>query len=110
MRSIVRWDIGIALAAGLCVPALAQLTVTSTQPALNGANVDRTTAIVVNFDRAVDRTTFAGRNFGAFGRWSGPVLGPVTFSNGDRTVTLTPSRPFGAGESVMVVLSHNLRG
>ncbi len=87
----------------------AQLTVVSTSPTLNKTNVDRTSAIVVNFDRAVDPSTFTLANFYPFARWSGPVQGGLAFGNGNKTVTLTPSKPFLAGESVMLVMSHNLK-
>jgi len=67
--------------------------------------------IVVRFDRPVDRSSVtSGSQMRAFGRWSGAVSGPYSFSDGDTTVTLTPNRPFSAGESVMVVLSHDIRG
>src|SRR5262249_9705803 len=37
-------------------------------------------------------------------------FGPLTFSNLDKSVTLTPSRPFVAGEVVHVNLSHAIKG
>ncbi len=98
------------LAAAAAIPAQAQLAVVSTSPAINAANVARTAPIVVNFDRPVNTATFVPANFKAFGRWSGPLTGPVAFSNGNQTVTLTPARPPLAGETVMVLMSRNLRG
>ena len=41
-----------------------------------------------------------------FGRWSGVATGTLSLSNGDRTVTFSPSRPFFAGETVTVMLSN----
>ncbi len=90
--------------------AQAQLAVVSTSPAINAAGVPTGSAISVTFDRPLNPASVTAQSFGAFARWSGPVAGTVALSNGDRTVTLTPSRPFKAGEQVMVVLSHDLRG
>jgi hypothetical protein len=90
--------------------AEAQLAVSSTQPGLNASNISRTAAIVVNFDRPVDTTTFTPADFHAFARWMGPVLGEVSFSNSDSTVTLTPASPFSAGDYVTLYMSHRLRG
>jgi hypothetical protein len=39
---------------------------------------------------------------------TGTVEGDYSFSNGDRTVTLTPDAPFSAGESVMVILANTI--
>src|SRR5262249_14099880 len=78
----------------------AQLQVVSTQPALNALNVSAGAPLSVTFDRPVNPATFTTQNFWAFARWSGPVPGAVAFSNANRTVTLTPSRPFFAGEVV----------
>ncbi len=89
--------------------ARAQMAVTSTSPLLNASNVSTTTAISVTFDRPVNPATFVAPDFSAFAKWSGPVGGPLAFSNGNRTVTLTPNRPFLAGEAVMLMMSHNLR-
>ncbi|MFZ4573740.1 MAG: FG-GAP-like repeat-containing protein [Phycisphaerales bacterium] len=90
--------------------AFAQMQVVSTTPRLNATGVSTGAAISVTFDRAVDPATLVAPNFGAFARWSGPVVGPLTLSNGNRTVTLTPTRPLAAGEMVMLVMSRNLRG
>lgn len=90
--------------------ALAELSVVSTSPALNGRNIDLRAGISVTFNQPVDRTTFTSQNFWAFGKASGTTAGTISFSNGDQTVTLTPDRRFQAGESVMTILSRNLRG
>ncbi len=101
----------LAAAAGLAiaVPASAQLVVTSTSPAINASNVARNTALSVTFNQAVDQSTFVGNNFHGIAKWSGPIEGPITFSPDGRTVTLTPTHAFAAGESAMLVMSHNLR-
>ena len=63
----------------------------------------------ITFDRALNTFTTSSAQFHAFGKQSGPIAGTLTFSNANRTLTLTPTRPFYAGESVMVLISHNLR-
>ncbi|HEX2837240.1 MAG TPA: FG-GAP-like repeat-containing protein [Phycisphaerales bacterium] len=98
----------------LCIAALAtstaaQLTVQSTTPSMNANNAARSGSISVTFDRAVDQSTFTTARFHAFGKVSGPISGPLTFSNSDRTVTLTPAAPFMAGEVVLVTLASTLR-
>ncbi len=113
IRSLVS---ALSLVAALTACAGAQLSVTSTLPVRNANNVARSAPISITFDRAVDRSTFTYANFKVFGKLSGPI-GPglslpasIAFSADDRTVTVTPSRPLMAGETVMVVCSRNLRG
>jgi hypothetical protein len=50
----------------------------------------------------------SGRSFWAFGRWSGTASSAVSFSEGDKAVTLQPDHWFSNGESVMVFLSHDI--
>ncbi len=90
--------------------AWAELAVVSVTPAPRALTASPAAPIVVDFDRPVDRTTFVPNgSFWAFGRWSGTATGTISFSNGDQRVTLDPARPFSAGESVMVILSHGLK-
>ncbi len=100
------WVIGLSCAATVS----GQMVVTSTAPSINASNVPVAASIVVTFDRAVQPATVTSSSFWAFGRWSGAVGGTFSFSNGNQTVTLTPDRPFTAGEPVMVLLSHDLTG
>ncbi len=96
------------LAAALCAgSAFAQLSVTAVQPQHHASNQAPNTAIVVDFDRAVDATTL--NQFRAYGSICGPVSGVFTLSNGGARVTFTPRRPFGAGEVVQLNLSDSLR-
>lgn len=99
--------IGCVIWLGLAAAAQAQLQVVSTSPALN-AVAPASTAIEIDFDRAVDTATITDESFRAFGRWSGPVSGTFSFSNGNQTVRLTPDDPFTAGELVYVNLSHDV--
>ncbi len=87
-----------------------QLAVTSTLPLRNENNISRTAPVSVTFDRPIDRLTVTGSNFHVFGKVTGPIAGAFTFSNSDRTVTFTASQVLSAGETVLLTLSHNLRG
>ena len=98
----------LSLAVGSGVRA--RLAVVSTVPGVNANNVARGAPIVVNFDRAVDPSTFTASRFYAFGRRAGPIPGSLAFSNGNTTVTFTPTAPMTAGENAMVIMSHDLRG
>ncbi len=97
-------------AAGIAGPALGQMGITVTSPLMNENNVSRTASVSFTFDRQVDRATVTPANFHLFGRMTGPMGGTYSFSNGDRTVTLTPSRAPFAGEVVLSTISRNLRG
>ena len=87
-----------------------ELSVTNLSPAASINNADHRAAIAVTFDQAVNPTTITTRSFWAFGRWSGAADGKFSFSNNAQTVTLTPERPFSAGEQVMVILSNEIEG
>ncbi len=106
VRVVIGW---LAFGTALAGPS-EELRVLAVEPPAHslGASVD--TPIVVRFDRPLNRETVDGTSFWAFGRWSGAADGSYGFSNGDRTVTLTPDGPFSPGESVMVILSHDLDG
>jgi hypothetical protein len=82
-----------------------ELTVASISPPRSGNNVAVSAPISITFDRAVLRSSFTSANFWAFGRWSGAAEGTITFSNNDKTVTLTPANHFSHGEQVTVYLS-----
>jgi hypothetical protein len=99
----------LLLGAGLLVStsASAQLTVTATTPLLHAGNQAPNTAIVVDFDRAVDATTLD--EFRVWGSTSGPVRGVFALELGGARVRFTPLRTFGAGEVVQFSLSNTLR-
>lgn len=66
-------------------------------------------AIVVRFDRPLQRDSVTAKTLWAFGRWSGPVRdGAYAFSDDDKTVTLTSPRKWTAGDRVTVVLANTL--
>jgi hypothetical protein len=84
------------------------LDVVAVEPAAHTLAASVHTPITVRFDESVNTASITGEQFRAFGRWSGAVVGAYTFADGNRTVTLTPDRPFAAGETVMVILSHQI--
>lgn len=84
------------------------LAVESTQPPRNASNVAPTAAITIHFDRAVAGASVSGASFRAYGEQSGPVSGAFTFLAGNLAVRLRPGRPFVAGETVWVNLSHDV--
>ncbi|MGD2108691.1 MAG: FG-GAP-like repeat-containing protein [Phycisphaerae bacterium] len=85
------------------------LVVTGVEPARHALAAPVDTPITVHFDKPVKpESVVAWQSFWAFGRWSGTVAGSFSFSNSDQTVTLTPDRPFSGGETVMVILSHDI--
>ncbi len=88
--------------------AHAQLSVVSTNPVLN-QSVAVNAPVSVTFDKALNTATVTASSFRVFGRGSGTASGTLSFSNGDKTVTLTPTQPFSAGEMVFVNLSHDIK-
>ena len=111
----------VALAAVLAAGPLAQspnaaglvpsdVAITSTSPARNALHVPRDTIVSVTFDRPVQRATVNLQTLRVYGRWSGRPDGVVTFSNADRTITLTPDDPFSGGETVTVNLGTGITG
>lgn len=70
----------------------------------------RNTAVTITFDGPVDRTSITSSSVRVFGKQSGTATGAFTFSNLDKAVTLTPARPFVAGEVIHVNLSHDVKG
>jgi hypothetical protein len=77
-------------------------------PPVAGASVDA--VITIDFDRPLAPSSITGDSFRAFGRAGGPVGGAFSFANGNRSVTLSPSRPFLAGDTVFVNLSRDIEG
>jgi hypothetical protein len=101
---------GIAASASISPLAMAGggLAVVSVSPAAHTVTAPVGTVIAVEFDAPVDPKTVTADSFMAFGRWSGAAEGTISFSNGDRRITLVPDNAFSPGESVMVILSHDI--
>ncbi|NOT00611.1 MAG: hypothetical protein HOP29_08290 [Phycisphaerales bacterium] len=85
------------------------LTVVSIEPGRHELNVPVKSSITIDFDQPVMTSSVNVNSFRAYGRWSGAVRGPFSFSNANQSVTLTPNRPYTSGEAVMVILSHDLK-
>src|SRR5262245_44456054 len=101
----------LAVAAALLASAVAhgaQPDVVSTVPARN-TMAPATTAISITFDEPLLTSSITSSSFRVFGRASGTASGTIAFSNGNATLTLTPSHPFSAGERVLINLSHDVR-
>jgi len=68
------------------------------------------TAVTITFDGPVNHASLTADSFRVFGKQSGTATGSFTFSPDDTAVTLTPTRPFMAGEVVHLNLSHDVKG
>ncbi len=90
---------------GADVGGAAPLQVVGVSPTRN-AMASAASVVRVDFDQAVDPATISAATFRVFGRGTGTASGALTLSNGNHSVTLTPTRPFSAGETVLVNLSH----
>lgn len=123
VRPSLRRRRGIGLVAGLVVfgcllgslaftaPLRAGgLSLLSVEPTPRALTIDVDSAIRLHFDRPVERSSIVPRRtFWAFGRWSGAADGVISYADGDRTVILQPTRPFSAGEQVMVLVSNQVQ-
>jgi hypothetical protein len=92
----------------LLAGAASAFQVTSSVPARNSL-APRSTVIRVHFDAPVDPVTLTAASFRVFGRASGVAAGGLVFSDGDQTVTFSPSDLFVAGEKVVVNLSTGVK-
>ena len=86
----------------------ASLEVVSTSPVRHALAAPIAPRISIAFNRAVNRNTVNAGTVRVFGRWSGPVIGTFSYSNGDETLTIAGNRPFTAGDLVTVYLSEGL--
>jgi len=101
--------LGLALSLTAAHAALAaQPNVVSTVP-VRHTFAPADTTISVTFDQALQTSSIDSSSFRVFGRSTGTTTGTIAFSDGDKTLTFTPSKPFSAGETVLVNLSHNVR-
>ncbi len=98
----------LALACSVTPAAAGELAVVATSPAARSLGVPVTAPVAVTFDRAVDPLSVTAASFWVFGRSGGLAEGAFSFSPDGSTVTLDPVDPFAAGDSVMVLLSHDL--
>jgi len=104
-----RFLAGFAVLLG--TPMLAHaIAVTSTAPVGNANNVARNASIQINFDQPLATASITSSSFRVWGTQSGPAAGTTAFSNGDQTLTFTPSGSFFPGEWVSIQLAHSIEG
>jgi hypothetical protein len=102
--------LSLVVLAAIAAPAAAQgLAVVSTSPAANAVAAPRSGPIAVTFSEPLDPASVTAARFRVMGRWSGPVAGALALSEGARTLTFTPARPFQAGEHVTVQVAGAIR-
>ncbi len=99
----------LSLTVWASVAGAGELAVTQVEPASHALGAAPDAPITIHFDRPVEAASVNNSTFAVFGRWSGAVSGTYIFLKGGASVRLTPARPFSAGESVMVTLSHDLQ-
>jgi len=97
-----------ALLAGAGTALAAPPQVVATGPVSN-AMAPANTAIAITFDQPLLPATVTASSLRVFGKQSGRATGPITFSNANQTVTVTPSQPFAAGELVLVNLANTIQ-
>ena len=88
-------------------PSSPALEIVSVEPAPHARSAEAGSPVVVRFGRPVRPDSVGPRSLWAFGRWSGAAPADYRFSDGNRTVTMVPRRPFAAGETVTVYVSHD---
>src|SRR5438477_3991891 len=103
----LRFSAMLVLAVSVAARA-AEPHVVSTSPVRLSVAV-ATTAVSITFDQPLLTSSVTASSLRVFGRASGTKSGALTFSDADHTVTLTPARPFSAGEVVLVNLSHAIQ-
>ena len=82
--------------------AIGGFTITATTPASNAQNVAFGTTIAMTFNIDLDAATATNSTIVINGSMSGVVSATFSYNIGTRTLTLTPSRIFKAGEVVSV--------
>ena len=82
--------------------------VIGTFPTPQSLDTDPSHEIAVSFDQAMLPASFNSESFMVFSRWSGPMSGTFSFSNGNTLVTFTPDEDFFYGEWVTVSLTKTI--
>ncbi len=84
------------------------LSVVQVSPLARQITAATDSAIVLQFDRAIDSGSVTLDTLRVFGRWSGAAEGAISLIDADTTVVFAPEHRFSAGEQVMVVLSDQI--
>ncbi len=108
-QSFTRFALGSGFALAGSAAALAvDLQVTGLSPQRHTGSALINTAISITFDRAVNPASINNNTFRVFGMETGPVAGSFSFSNGNATVTFTPSRRLFWGDVISVTLARSI--
>ena len=105
-----RFCIALCIAVLLGAPLAQAISVSSTTPTGNTNNVARNASIVIQFDTPLDTASITSSSFRVWGGQTGPVAGTTQFSNGDQTLTFTPSVTYFPGDWISIQLSHSITG
>ncbi len=82
--------------------AIGGFTITATTPVTNAQNIAFGTVITLSFNIDLNTATATNSTIVINGSMSGVVSATFAYDSGTRTLTLTPSRVFKAGEVVSV--------
>ncbi|WP_423927323.1 FG-GAP-like repeat-containing protein [Candidatus Palauibacter sp.] len=80
------------------------VAVQSLTPAPNARAAPRDGALLITFDRPLDRSRPESLDVRVFGRWSGVAEVTLELGGQDRALRIRPSEPFAAGEEVTATL------
>ncbi len=89
--------------------AQGSLEVNNVSPPAQSMNFLPTLEITINFNRAVDITSFNDTTFQVWGRWSGVHKGTISWFNDTTSIHFTPDENFFYGELVTVSLSKGIK-
>lgn len=80
----------------------------SITPTPNALQQLPSTAIVVQFDSAIDPATVTSSSFLVWGEQTGRHAGTISFGSGNTQISFTPGTPFASGETVRVDVSSQI--
>jgi uncharacterized repeat protein (TIGR01451 family) len=106
---LARGALGALFMLATPMPARA-IAVSATTPTGNANHASRSTAVAITFDGPLDTSTITSSTFRIWGTQSGSAAGTTAYSNGNATLTFTPSHTFFPGEWVSIQLSHAIKG
>lgn len=93
----------------LQIAAQTNLAVISTSPPPQSMNFLPTVEISINFNNAVDITSFNDTTFQVWGRWSGVHKGTIIPYSNNTSILFTPEKNFFYGEQVTISLSKGIK-
>jgi hypothetical protein len=93
----------------LQIAAQTNLAVISTSPPPQSINFLPTVEISINFNNAVDITSFNDTTFQVWGRWSGVHEGTIIPYSNNTSILFTPEMNFFYGEQVTISLSKGIK-